>query len=401
MTSSPEVSTKKKRVCLIRQAVYPSTTPLLKREADTLHRNGYDVFVITQRGYQPTKPRHFEIQDGIRVYRLMGGRKKRGMVRYIYEYGFFFLQVVLVLTWLHLRFRFRAIQVNTMPDFLIFTTLIPKLLGVPIISMMKEPVPELWETIYQRPPAKWLIRIEQWAIRYSTIVFTVTEELRRRYIERGGDPDKIKVLLNVPDCPRWIETAQSQAQTRPMGHYNILYHGTIEDRYGHEHLLRAIKRVRKSIPEIRLNITGHGSGIPALLKQIRALELEDCVSFHGWVAFGTLVQTIQTSHIGIVALKSSPYSNLIHTGKMYEYILFNKPIVHARLDAVNASFDDDAICYYEPADADHLAHCLLTLYRQPDKRYEMARRARQVFDEKYVWSKHQADYLAVIDDLTS
>ena len=46
---------------------------------------------------------------------------------------------------LHFKKKFSVIQVNTMPDFLVFSTLIPKLFGAKIVLHIHEPTPELWK----------------------------------------------------------------------------------------------------------------------------------------------------------------------------------------------------------------------------------------------------------------
>ena len=68
-------------------------------------------------------------------------------MRYLFEYGMFFCQAAMKVSVLHCRRRYRFVQVNTMPDFLVFAATIPKLLGAKVVLDLHEPAPELFSTL--------------------------------------------------------------------------------------------------------------------------------------------------------------------------------------------------------------------------------------------------------------
>lgn len=389
---------KKRKVCVLRQAVVPETCPPTAREVAALVEAGYEVYVIAQRRHFDTVLPAFEQSDGLTIYRLAGGRRKGSRLRYLFEYVFFFVQAFFLLSYLHLRHRFAVIQVNTLPDFLVFVTLIPRLLGARILLMMKEPTPELWETIYHEKPPRYLFWVERWAMRYAHLVFTVTGQLREIYIQRGAKADKIRVMLNVPEPSHWLN---GKVATPEIKHdtFTMLCHGTIEDRYGHDVILDAMRLVREEIADIRLRISGHGSKAPTIEAMIAGRGLEDVVDFLGWASHQQLIAEIKAADIGIVGLKSSSYSNLIHTNKMFEYILFKKPVILSRLEAVNVIFRDDAVAYYEPGDAADLARVIIYLYRHPEVREVMAQRAYDQCAETYAWHLEKVRYLEAYSEL--
>ena len=186
----------RKRACILRQLYYPEDS-LVRREANALKEAGFDVDVIC--ASSPQRPRK-EVLDGIHVYCLPPQRKKRGIARYLFEYLLFFLLAALKLTILHLQHPYALIQVNTMPDFLVFATLIPRLLGAKVTLQMYEPMPELWATKFQFAPLIALLRIvQQLSLRYAHAAFAVTQQLKDSFVVHGADPDKITVVLNVPE----------------------------------------------------------------------------------------------------------------------------------------------------------------------------------------------------------
>jgi len=385
------------RICLIRQSVYPYELSF-RREVEALHRAGFETHVICLDSIEKEHQRE-EVIDGVYVHRLPLTRVKTSVTRYMYDYLSFTFLAALKVTGLHLRRRFVAIQVNTMPDFLVFSTLIPKLLGTKVVVMMQEPVPELWKTLRASPPPRVLKMAEQAALSYSDAALTVTQQLKDVYVSRGADADKISVILNVPES-RFLETVEEDLDeaSPDTDHFTLICHGAIEDRYGQDTMLEAMARVRSEVPNIRLRILGKGSYVDEFLALRSRLDLEDCVDFLGWVSLSKMVQELRAADVGIVAQKSSPYSNLVHTNKMYEYISFDKPVLASRLKATAAYFGDDTLCFFEPGDPDSLAEGILDLYQHPDKRQSLAKNAKRLY-EQYKWDRQKEIYLSVYRDL--
>ena len=94
-----EVSRKMKKVCIVKLGYYPLFR-LMKRSADTLVSDGYQVDVICLRKKgEPAR----ETIDGVNVYRLPGEHYRRNVFRYLFEYGCYFITAFLTLSWLSLK----------------------------------------------------------------------------------------------------------------------------------------------------------------------------------------------------------------------------------------------------------------------------------------------------------
>ena len=383
-----------KRICFIRQSVYPYELSF-RREVETLRRTGYETHVITMRDRRGEhRGRREEVIDGVYVHRLPVTRRRGSTLRYLYDYLSFFVLAALKVTALHLRHPFDAVQVNTMPDFLVFAAAIPKLLGARVTVMMQEPVPELWQTLRDTPPPLPVRWAERAAIAWADHAFTVTQQLKEAFVQRGSHADKISVILNVPE-PRFLSLATDPPPPSADGDsFTLICHGAIEERYGHDTMLEAVARVRPHIPGLRLRILGAGSYVEQFLALRARLGLEDCVDYLGWVSLERMVQELRAADVGIVAQKSSPYSNLVHTNKMYEYIALGKPVLASRLRAVQAYFDEDALCYFTPADPQSLADGILALYRDPARRQRLAENAYRLY-QHYRWDRQKEVYLSV------
>lgn len=384
-----------RRVCIIRQRDYYELP--VRREAETLRDAGYRVDVVCLR--QEGRP-SLEEDNGVLLHRLPTTRKKGSHLQYVVDYLTFFVLAAAKVTQLDRQDRFAAIQINTMPDFLAFAALIPRLRGAKIIVFMKEPSPELALTLYGSARMGWMLeRVEQLVLRYAHAAFTVSQQLKDTYVARGADPAKIRVVLNGPDARHLL--AEDVTDRPDPSRFTLICHGSIEQHYGHDTILRALHLARAAVPGLRLTITGSGGYVEEVHALTDELDLHDCVDFHGWVSERELVRLLRQADVGVVAQKANPYSHLVHTNKMFEYMILDKPVIASRLRAVQGYFDDDTICFFEPDDPHSLRDAIVDLYRHPEKRESLVTAARDRY-RQYSW-EHQAavlleTYREVLDD---
>ncbi|HLM07984.1 MAG TPA: glycosyltransferase family 4 protein [Blastococcus sp.] len=380
------------RICLVRQRDYYELS--LRREAEALRDAGFDVHIVCLR--EPGGPA-VEVDDGVTLHRLPLTRRKGGPLNYLLDYLLFFVAATVTVAGLHLRLRFRAVQGNSMPDALAFAGFVPRLLGAKAVVFMKEPTPELGLTKYGSPRlAKLLQWVEQAALRYVDLAFTVTEELKETYVARGADPDKIVVVLNGPEAHHLLRH-RTEIVPDPAW-FTAICHGLVDERYGHDTMVRAVRLAKERIPRIRLRITGSGDYVPELEKLIESEGLQEHVQFLGWLDMPELLAELAGADVGIVAQKSSPYSNLVHTNKMYEYMLLDIPVVASRLRSTARYFDDDAVQYFDAGSAESLADALVALYEAPQRRRALVTRARELC-RSYGWEAQKEIYLAAYSHL--
>ncbi|WP_040337565.1 glycosyltransferase [Candidatus Blastococcus massiliensis] len=379
------------RVCIVRQRDYYELS--LRRETEALRDAGFDVDVVCLR--EPGGPA-VEVIDGVTLHRLPLRRRRGGPLNYLLDYFSFFLAATVTVARLHLQRPFRAVQANSMPDVLAFTALVPRLLGAKAIVFLKEPTPELGETKYGSPRlGRVLQAVEQAALRYADGAITVTEDLKQVYVGRGADPGKIAVVLNGPDARHLLEHRSDSARPDPA-YFTAVCHGLVDDRYGHDLMVRAVALAADRVPNLRLRITGTGDYVDELRQLVEAEGVGDRVQYLGWVDMPTLVGELQRADVGIVAQKSSPYSNLVHTNKMYEYMLFDLPVVASRLRSTARYLDDDAVQYFEPGSAESLAEALVALAHDPERRRSLVETARDRC-RTLSWEAQKPLYLAAYE----
>jgi glycosyltransferase involved in cell wall biosynthesis len=370
----------------------------IQREANALAEAGFEVDVLCMRvvpGAEPPPPR-----PGVRLISLPASLHRGGMLSYCIDYAWFWSLAAGTLAARHVRRPYAVVQINTMPDFLVFSAVVPKLLGATVVAFFKEPVPELFDTMYGRPGvSRFLARVEQAALRFADHALTVTDELREVYVQRGATPGGISVIRtgNEPP-PRRPGGLRALPRASESGRFLVLCHGTVEERYGIDTIVDAAALLRDRIPGLQVVFTGRGGGIDDVLAQIERLGVGDFVSFEGWVSRERLEELLSTADVGIVAQKASAYSHLVTTNKMIDYWQYGVATIASRLRSVSAAHDDSRLEYFEPGDPGSLAGAIEHLYRDPARRAELARNGHAALEHSG-WDAQSEVYLEVFDAL--
>jgi glycosyltransferase involved in cell wall biosynthesis len=343
------------------------------------------------------RPRRIVV-NGVTVTSLPVSQRKGSKVRYVFNYGCFFALAAGTLTMRHIRHPYAVVQANSMPDFLVFAALVPKLMGSRAVAFMHEPTPELAETVFGPGLlTRILVRVEQASLRFADHAITVTEQLKQRYVERGAEADHITVVLNCVD-PAAMLADWTPAQITATDEFVVVCHGSVEGRYGQDTIIEAAALLRDELPDLRVVLTGRGSQIAWLVAAIAARGLQDVVRFEGWVSTSRLNDILHAADVGIVAQKASPYSHLVQTNKMVDYWIFGLPVIASRLRAVSEVYGDDALEYFEPGDGVALAAAIRRLHDDPARRATLAENGK-LAQLRNGWSTQRAVYLEVFNSL--
>jgi len=105
-----------------------------------------------------------------------------------------------------------------------------------------------------------------------------------------------------------------------------------------------------------------------------------------------MVEEILLADVCVVAVEKNPYSVLVHTNKMFEYMALQRPVIMSRLDAVRAYMSDDAALYFESGNAKELAERLVDVAQHPDAAQVRVQRASALYRE-HQWENEKRLYL--------
>lgn len=387
------------RVCVIRQGFHPLDTRV-RREVQALTAAGHEVDLICVR--RPGQRRH-ERLGRLTVYRLpLPLQRGQGRARYLLQYGTFGATAAVFCTLLHLRRRWHVVQVNSMPDALVFAAAVPRLLGARVLLDLHECMPEFFAVKYRvrsgHPILRALAAAEQASIRFADRVITCTAEMRDAFVRRGADPAKIDVVLNSSDESIFDVRRHPPTGRRP-DRFTVICHGSIEQSYGLGTLVRAVAVLRDEIPGLRLEIFGDGTYRHELERLSERLGLNGSVRFSdGWASIERLVAAIAQADVGVVAMQRNEFRDLTHCNKMFDFIAMQRPAVVSRTRSVEAYFPESCFAMFESGDARDLARAIRSVYDDPELAERLVQRASEV-SAPYRWVHQREIYQRAVAEL--
>jgi glycosyltransferase involved in cell wall biosynthesis len=393
-----------KRVCMIVYATYPLGETRVQREAEALLRNGYEVDVISIRLPDDLPVDHYK---GVRIfqekYRFpILGSNKAGIRGKFFNYLVFFISAAFRVTQLHLKQRYDVIQVHNLPDFLIFSAWIPKLMGARLILDLHDLMPEFFAGRFKsRMPN--LLKLIEWqerqACKFADHVITVSEHWRQALIKRGVPENKCSVIMNVADDRIFHPCEHRLNKPAPNGRFRLIYHGSIHDRYGLDTAVEAVDRLRTDIPNIQLTLIGNGSYLAHIRKMVEDRKLGEYVKIDGLHLAEELPAIIRSHDLGVVPYLNDVFTDGLLPTKLMEYAALGLPAVASRTTAIEAYFRNTMTDFFEPGSAEDLSKRIRYLHDHPDRLEELSQGC-QKFNEHYNWPKVSAAYVKLVDGLT-
>jgi len=296
-------SLRAKRVAMVMFSYYPMD-PRPRRAAEALANEGMhvDVICLKETGADPKR----EIFNGVDILRIPLQRRRTGPVGYVFQYVAFILISTVVVGLRSLTRRYDLVYVHNMPDVLVLSALIPKVLGAKVILDLHDPMPELMMTIFDLDQESWWVRIlkrlEKWSLRLADLVLTVNLACEKLFVSRGCRREKIRVIMNSPDDeifgfqpPRGV-TAGRYGAAKP---FVIMYHGSLVERNGLDLAVEAVGRLRESIRDAELRIYGSRTGfLERVMEKVRTKGLTEVVRYLGPRRIEDIVKAIDECDVG-------------------------------------------------------------------------------------------------------
>jgi glycosyltransferase involved in cell wall biosynthesis len=377
------------RVLRITQHPFPADS-IVRRDVVELAGRGFEVDVVCAAGGREDP--EAVGWAGVRVHRLPIRHRRGSAIRYPLEYAAFFLAAFAVAGALGLRRRYAAVQVDNLPDLLVFAAAIPRLRGARVVFTMYELTPEM---VAARFPG-WLGRalvavarlMEAAATRWADHVIVVSRPCLDLLLGRGLSPERTSIVLNTTPW-NGARPAPGRA-TAPT----LITHSTLVERYGVDVAIRAMALLR-TWPDLTLRVVGGGEQLPALVRLVERLDLADRVVFTGVLPWSETLAEVGRARLGLVPILADGYGQLLLPTKLLEYAWLGVPAVCSRLPAMEAYFPPDAVAYARPGDPEDLARQIERLLARPGLAEAQAGRASAIARE-LAWERVRDRYLEAL-----
>ncbi len=365
------------------------------REAEAIARRGdeIEVFCLRKPGEVSSETIH-----NIRI-RHLPVKRYRGdsPVAYIGSYGWFFVVSFFAVSLARLRKRYDIIHIHTMPDFLVFAALIPRLLGAKIVLDMHDFMPETFGAKFASGGWFWrlIVLIERLSTRFAHHIITVHDPYVRLIQSRGVPAEKLTAILNLPDQAIFYPQPFCRDQI-----FTMSYFGTLTERHGIDVLLQALAILKRDEDlQIRFVLIGEGDVLPKIKQMAAELQLGETFELiDHFVKVWELPDFIRKTHLGVLPYRYDSATRYAMPVKLLEYVFMDVPVISSRLDTILAYFDEEMIFFVPAEEPQLLADAVRKMYHSEQLRDQFVANARR-FTEQYNWSKETQKLYSVYDRL--
>jgi glycosyltransferase involved in cell wall biosynthesis len=378
------------RVLRITQHPYPADS-IVRRDVVELASRGFDVDVVCAVGPR----RDDQVPVGPRVYRVPIRHRRGGVLGYAIEYAAFFAAALATASVLGLRRRYAVVQVDNLPDLLVFAAAVPRLRGARLVHTLYELTPEMVAARFGGRLGAvlgWVARVlEAAATGWADHVIVVSRPCLDVLLARGMARERMSVVLNTTP---WLSERPEPAPGRAAAQV-LITHTTLVERYGVHVAIQALALLRPRWPDLRLRVLGDGEQLPALARLAEVLGLGDRVVFTGRLPWSETLAEVSRARLGVVPILSDGYGQLLLPTKLLEYAWLGVPAVCSRLPAIEAYFPPGTMAYAAPGDAEDLAAQVDRLLRDPEAAEAQAAGATAVA-RGLAWECVRDTYLAAL-----
>jgi glycosyltransferase involved in cell wall biosynthesis len=382
---------------------YYESDPRPRREAEALAGAGMTVDVICLRP-NSAQPRRTTL-NGVSVHHVSLRRRRGGKLLYMLQYGWFLLASFALLTAWSRRRRYDLVHVHNMPDFLVFSALVPRWRGAKIILDLHDPMPELFQSIFGLPVSHRVVRalkaIERWSTGFADLVLTPNLAFKQTFADRSCPPEKIQTVMNSPattifNPDRHPPRPERTGAEKP---FVLMYHGLLVERHGLDVAIRAIALLRPKIPSIELHLYGEPTEYsPVIAKLIHELHLENAVFSHGYQPLERIAASIAQIDLGLVPNRLSVFTAINFPTRIFEYLAMRKPVIVPRTRGIGDYFQPDQILFFTAGEVADLADKIEWAYRHPDALQALMERGRAVY-QRWTWNLEARRFLGLVENL--
>lgn len=387
------------RVCVIVYTEYTADTRV-RRAAEAFAQRGDDVTVVCPQS--PSLAGRSEL-SGVKFAPIesVGYASPNSPLAYVLLYLRFVLAAGYRALRLHLRKRFDVVHVHTMPDFLVFSAIGPRLLGARVILDVHDLMPELYASKFNLSESHWIIRALKWVERVSVWFAHAAVAVHQPHLDaltaHGNPADKFTIVMNLPDPDMFHRRNKAPDASEFM----LVYHGMVGTRNGLDVAVRAAGLVREKLPDLTLRIIGDGDDFPRVQGLVDELGVAETVRLEqGWRPIEDVIPVLECASLGVVPIVDDAFTKYMLPVKLLEYVALGLPVIASSTATIRAYFSDDMLAFVPPGDAEALAARIVELHGDPAKLSKLVAEANK-FADQYNWPHEKTKYYQIVDSMVT
>lgn len=383
------------KVCMVAYSFYEEDNRV-RRYAEALAKRGdqVDAVAIRKEG-QPEE----DTLNGVHIYRIQRRVvNERGKFSYLSRLLLFFCRSMFFLTKKQFQDPYDLIHVHSVPDFEVFSALIPKLMGAKVILDIHDLVPEFYISKFSSSKKTFGFRalalVERISASFSDHVIAANHIWEKRLGERSVRPSKCTTFLNYPDTDIFCRRGRDRRDDK----FVILYPGTLNYHQGLDIAIRAFALIEDQVPEAEFHIYGVGDQVDALESLITELGLSSKVFLRSRLPLHTIAAVMENADLGVVPKRKNNFGNEAFSTKILEFMALGTPVIVPDTLIDTYYFNDNIVKFFQANDYKSLAEAMLFLIKNKGVRDALARNATE-FVQQYTWDANKETYFRLVDSL--
>ena len=249
------------------------------------------------------------------------------------------------------------------------------------------------DEVWIRPRVRNKRWYESWCLGAVTRIAAVSDFTANRMACGFGIPQsKFRILPNAVDS---IDGGSNECARDRATILTVNRIGPYDREKNVDQMIRAVARLRKSVPDLRYLIVGDGALRPELEALSAELGVADIVKFCGWVGQAELRTAYEQATV--FAMPSSKEGFGIVYLEAWQRGL---PVICSKAGASSEVVTDGVDGFVvDPADISMICDRLQTLLSRPELCQAMSVCGRRKVEAKYLHSAFEANLNAILDDL--
>ena len=181
----------------------------------------------------------------------------------------------------------------------------------------------------------------------------------------------------------------------------MMYPGTLARHQGLDIAVKAVDKIKETIPEAELHIYGKGESRDAIAALIKELGLQERVFLHDMLPKEQIAGVMAEADLGIVPKRNDSFGGEAFSTKILEFMSLGVPVVVSATKIDRHYFNDSVVRFFEPENETSLAAAIVELARDNELRKDLAGRAKAFVDQGYDWKEKKELYLNIVDSLAA
>ncbi len=278
-----------------------------------------------------------------------------------------------------------------------------KLTGLPWVADFRDPwvnnISDVFPTEFHRSICR---KLERKIVERADRVLVVSEPMRELFLDSYKElpESKFVTITNGFDSDDYREQKPTDF---PSDQFNLVYTGSLYNQRSAKDVLHALKNIfeRKELLQEQISLWLIGSDGLDTARYIDELGLSECVNLVKYLPHAEVIPYQQAADALLLIIGKTPRSEIILTGKLFEYLALKKPILAIIPPGAAHNLLEDACTglIVSPDSVVDVEQAILKLYSQwREGEYDISPNSGVI--ERYSRQNLTGELVALFEELT-